>query len=99
MRLRQLRWQWRLRRPGGCLGRIRTIHSQAPLPAPQKFLIRRCHLILSNLRAPGGSGYVIPRGFLFDYITCANYTAEIWSWVRCGLCLWLSILDLRNNCS
>ena len=50
-------------------------------------LIRRCHLILSNLRAPGGSGYVIPRGFLFDYVTCANYTAEIWSWVRGVLCV------------
>lgn len=41
----------------------------------------RCHLILADLRSPGRGGYSIPRGFLFDYITCANYTAEIWSWL------------------
>ncbi|KAG1674397.1 hypothetical protein FOA52_012924 [Chlamydomonas sp. UWO 241] len=39
-----------------------------------------CHIILSNLRAPGDKGYMIPRGFLFNYITCANYSAEIWGW-------------------
>jgi very-long-chain enoyl-CoA reductase len=41
----------------------------------------RCHIILANLRAPGDKGYKIPRGFLFNYITCANYTAEIWGWL------------------
>ena len=55
----------------------------------------RCHLILSRLRpnppAAGGkdagaklaaaTAYSIPRGFLFNYITCANYTAEILGWV------------------
>jgi very-long-chain enoyl-CoA reductase len=41
----------------------------------------RCHVILANLR-PGGTGaYVVPRGFLFDYITCPNYTSEILGWV------------------
>lgn len=39
------------------------------------------HLILARLRAPGDKGYKIPRGFLFNYITCANYTAEIWGWI------------------
>mmetsp|Transcript_2250 Transcript_2250/g.5965 ORF Transcript_2250/g.5965 Transcript_2250/m.5965 type:complete len:308 (-) Transcript_2250:690-1613(-) len=39
-----------------------------------------CHIILANLRAPGDKGYKIPRGFLFNYITCANYSAEIWGW-------------------
>ena len=39
------------------------------------------HIQLANLRAPGDKGYKIPRGFLFDYITCANYTAEIWGWI------------------
>ncbi|KAH6557191.1 hypothetical protein KP509_1Z129200, partial [Ceratopteris richardii] len=38
-----------------------------------------CHIILKNLRDPKGQGgYQIPRGFLFNYITCANYTAEIY---------------------
>jgi len=41
----------------------------------------RCHVILANLRAPGVTGYVIPKGFLFDFITCPNYTAEILGWV------------------
>lgn len=42
----------------------------------------RCHVILANLRPPGSpSGYVIPRGFLFNLITCPNYTAEILGWV------------------
>lgn len=41
----------------------------------------RCHIILKNLRKPGERGYKIPTGFLFNYITCANYTAEIWGWI------------------
>lgn len=41
----------------------------------------RCHIILSNLRKPGEKGYKIPSGFLFNYITCANYFAEIMGWV------------------
>ncbi|CAN6442603.1 unnamed protein product [Victoria cruziana] len=41
-----------------------------------------CHLILRNLRSPdGGGGYQIPRGFLFNIVTCANYTTEIYQWV------------------
>lgn len=42
---------------------------------------RRCHVILSNLRAPGEKDYKIPRGFLFNVVTCANYTCEIWGWI------------------
>jgi len=41
----------------------------------------RCHIILANLRKPGEKAYKIPSGFLFNYITCANYTAEIWGWI------------------
>lgn len=41
----------------------------------------RCHIILSNLRKPGEKAYKIPSGFLFNYVTCANYTAEIWGWI------------------
>jgi len=41
-----------------------------------------CHLILRNLRSPGGNGgYQIPRGFLFNIVTCANYTTEIYQWL------------------
>ena len=41
-----------------------------------------CHLILKSLRSPDGSGgYQIPRGFLFNIVTCANYTTEIYQWL------------------
>jgi hypothetical protein len=43
----------------------------AALPPPC-----RCHVILANLRPAGNKGYVIPRGFLFNTITCPNYTGE-----------------------
>lgn len=41
----------------------------------------KCHLILANLRPPGSKEYRIPSGFLFNYITCANYTTEICGWL------------------
>ena len=41
----------------------------------------RCHVILASLRGPGVTGYVVPRGFLFEWVTCPNYSAEIAGWV------------------
>ena len=38
------------------------------------------HVILSNLRPKGSKEYRVPRGFLFNYVTCANYTFEILGW-------------------
>ncbi|KAL9275059.1 Very-long-chain enoyl-CoA reductase-like protein [Drosera capensis] len=41
-----------------------------------------CHILLKNLRSSDGSGgYQIPRGFLFNIVTCANYTTEIYQWL------------------
>jgi len=48
---------------------------RSPLLQGHLLCCSRCHQILSNLRKPGERGYKIPRGFLFNYITCANYTA------------------------
>ena len=48
-------------------------------------LVCRSHLILRNLRPPGSKEYVIPKGFAFNYITCANYTFEIYGWILFGL--------------
>ena len=39
------------------------------------------HVILSGLRRSPADGYKIPRGLLFNYVTCANYTFEIWGWI------------------
>lgn len=39
------------------------------------------HVTLSRLRKSPTAGYSIPRGGLFTYVTCANYTFEIWGWV------------------
>jgi len=40
-----------------------------------------CHIILRNLRPPGTRERRIPRGFLFEYISCPNYTCEILAWL------------------
>ncbi|WCJ19606.1 Very-long-chain enoyl-CoA reductase [Euphorbia peplus] len=41
-----------------------------------------CHILLRNLRgADASGGYQIPRGFLFNIVTCANYTTEIYQWM------------------
>jgi very-long-chain enoyl-CoA reductase len=39
-----------------------------------------CHIMLASLRKPGEKDYKLPRGFLFNYITCPNYTVEICGW-------------------
>ena len=44
-----------------------------------------CHVMLTNLRKPGETGYKIPPGFLFEYITCPNYTCEILGWLMFNL--------------
>jgi steroid 5-alpha reductase family enzyme len=42
---------------------------------------RKSDAILVGLRKPGETAsYKIPHGFLFDYVTCANYFGEIVQW-------------------
>lgn len=45
----------------------------------------RADTMLLNLRKPGEKGYKIPRGFLFDYISCPNHFGEIIEWLGYGL--------------
>jgi len=44
--------------------------------------------ILINLRQPGETGYKIPRGFLFKYISCPNHFGEIIEWIGFALLTW-----------
>jgi len=38
------------------------------------------HYILANLRSDGSTGRKIPKGFLFEYVSCPNYFLEITQW-------------------
>lgn len=44
-----------------------------------------CHVQLANLRAPGEKDYKIPRGLLFNFISCPNYTCETLGWILYGV--------------
>ncbi|XP_012869313.1 PREDICTED: 3-oxo-5-alpha-steroid 4-dehydrogenase 1 [Dipodomys ordii] len=44
--------------------------------------------ILRNLRKPGETGYKIPRGGLFEYVTAANYFGEVIEWSGFALASW-----------
>jgi 3-oxo-5-alpha-steroid 4-dehydrogenase 1 len=45
--------------------------------------------ILANLRKPGeSSGYKIPRGFAFEYVSAANLFGEILEWVGFAIASW-----------
>lgn len=47
--------------------------------------------ILRSLRRSGGNSterYKIPRGGLFEYVSGANYAAEIWEWIGFALATW-----------
>jgi very-long-chain enoyl-CoA reductase len=44
-----------------------------------------CHIALRRLRPKGSTEHRLPRGFLFDQITCPNYTVEILAWVAFGV--------------
>src|SRR6187431_192796 len=45
----------------------------------------RAHLTLRALRAPGGRERQIPRGFLFQRLSCPHYLCEILSWLGFNL--------------
>eukprot|EP00762_Andalucia_godoyi_P002569 ANDGO_03314.mRNA.1 Very-long-chain enoyl-CoA reductase len=40
-----------------------------------------CHIMLRNLRPEGTRVRKIPRGFLFELVSCPNYTFEILAWI------------------
>jgi protein-S-isoprenylcysteine O-methyltransferase Ste14 len=44
--------------------------------------------ILINLRKPGETEYKVPRGWLYEYITCPNYFGEILEWTGFAIATW-----------
>lgn len=44
--------------------------------------------ILRRLRRPGETGYRIPRGGLFRFVSCPNYLGEIVEWIGWALMTW-----------
>ena len=44
--------------------------------------------ILLNLRKTGESGYAIPQGGAFRYVSCPNYLGEIMEWAGWALATW-----------
>jgi len=48
----------------------------------------RADHILINLRKPGETGYKIPKGFLFDYISSPNLFGEIIEWSGFAIMAW-----------
>lgn len=44
--------------------------------------------ILNNLRKPGESGYKIPRGGMFTFISCPNYFGEMVTWAGWAIATW-----------
>lgn len=44
--------------------------------------------ILINLRGPNETGYKIPKGFLFNYISCPNLLGELIQWSGFALMAW-----------
>jgi len=49
---------------------------------------RQADFILSKLRRPGEKSYSIPRGGLYNCISCPNYFGEIVIWIGWALATW-----------
>ena len=52
------------------------------------FINLRSDSILINLRSPGETGYKIPKGFLFEYISSPNLFGELIEWGGFALMAW-----------
>lgn len=52
------------------------------------YINRKADAMLRALRAPGETGYKIPRGWLYERITCPNYLGEILQWTGWAIATW-----------
>ena len=44
--------------------------------------------VLIKLRKPGETGYKMPRGGLYERVTCPNYLGELIEWVGFAIASW-----------
>jgi len=49
---------------------------------------RRADAVLAGLRKPGETGYKIPRGGLYELISCPNYFGELLEWTGWAIATW-----------
>ena len=49
---------------------------------------RRADAVLAALRKPGETGYKIPRGGLYELISCPNYFGELLEWTGWAIATW-----------
>ena len=52
------------------------------------YINNKSDTMLIHLRQPGQTGYVIPKGFLFDKISCPNLFGEMIEWLGFALMAW-----------
>lgn len=52
------------------------------------YINRRADAMLAALRKPGETGYKIPRGWLYEKVSCPNYLGEITIWIGWALATW-----------
>jgi protein-S-isoprenylcysteine O-methyltransferase Ste14 len=52
------------------------------------FINRRSDTILRNLRKPGETGYKIPQGGMFRWISAPNYFGELTIWTGWAIATW-----------
>jgi len=52
------------------------------------FINNRADAIMRKLRAPGETGYKIPSGGLYRWVSCPNYLGEILEWGGFALATW-----------
>lgn len=49
---------------------------------------RNADRALGRLRAPGETGYKVPHGGIYEWVSCPNYLGEIIEWVGWALATW-----------
>jgi 3-oxo-5-alpha-steroid 4-dehydrogenase 1 len=52
------------------------------------YINRWADSVLLSLRKPGETGYKIPRGGLYEYISCPNYFGEMVEWGGFAIAAW-----------